>query len=92
MLRSFLQAQGQGEEGLPLGSSIFPRSLHNRIARFLENQGYQAEALAISKDCRKLEHLVGLCMSSSVAVAGRTTSIASSWLHSWASCRWLRTS
>lgn len=27
-----------------------PRSLHNRIARFLENQGYQAEALQISKD------------------------------------------
>lgn len=27
-----------------------PESLHNRIARFLENQGYQAEALAISKD------------------------------------------
>ena len=26
------------------------RSLHNRIARFLENQGYQAEALSISKD------------------------------------------
>eukprot|EP00439_Symbiodinium_sp_Y106_P043822 s176_g5.t1 len=32
-----------------------PESLHNRIARFLENQGYQAEALAISKDfhCRR---------------------------------------
>lgn len=27
-----------------------PESLHNRIARFLENQGYAAEALAISKD------------------------------------------
>jgi len=27
-----------------------PESLHNRIARFLENQGYQAEALQISKD------------------------------------------
>jgi len=27
-----------------------PESLHNRVARFLENQGYQAEALQISKD------------------------------------------
>ncbi|CAJ1394513.1 unnamed protein product [Effrenium voratum] len=27
-----------------------PESLHNRIARFLENQGYQSEALQISKD------------------------------------------
>mmetsp|Transcript_57105 Transcript_57105/g.104928 ORF Transcript_57105/g.104928 Transcript_57105/m.104928 type:complete len:942 (-) Transcript_57105:86-2911(-) len=27
-----------------------PESLHNRVARFLENQGYAAEALAISKD------------------------------------------
>jgi len=27
-----------------------PESLHNRVARFLENQGYALEALAISKD------------------------------------------
>jgi coatomer subunit beta' len=27
-----------------------PESLHNRVARFLENQGYPSEALAISKD------------------------------------------
>jgi coatomer subunit beta' len=27
-----------------------PESLHNRVARFLENQGYAAEALEISKD------------------------------------------
>jgi len=27
-----------------------PESLHNRLARFLENQGYAMEALAISKD------------------------------------------
>jgi len=27
-----------------------PESLHNRVARFLENQGYAAEALQISKD------------------------------------------
>merc|ERR1719265_2450035 len=27
-----------------------PESLHNRIARFLENQGYPAEALQVSKD------------------------------------------
>lgn len=27
-----------------------PESLHNRVARFLENQGYAAEALSISKD------------------------------------------
>mmetsp|Transcript_59500 Transcript_59500/g.128708 ORF Transcript_59500/g.128708 Transcript_59500/m.128708 type:complete len:930 (+) Transcript_59500:59-2848(+) len=27
-----------------------PESLHNRVARFLENQGYVAEALGISKD------------------------------------------
>ena len=33
------------------------RSLHNRIARFLENQGYQAEALQISKDLGLLELL-----------------------------------
>eukprot|EP00438_Fugacium_kawagutii_P026992 Skav223998 [mRNA] locus=scaffold2619:1073:11571:- [translate_table: standard] len=32
------------------------RSLHNRIARFLENQGYQAEALQISKDKQDDEH------------------------------------
>jgi len=27
-----------------------PESSHNRVARFLENQGYQAEALQVSKD------------------------------------------
>merc|ERR1719498_1795080 len=27
-----------------------PESLHNRVARFLENQGYPSEALQISKD------------------------------------------
>merc|ERR1719262_102482 len=30
--------------------SQLPESLHNRVARFLENQGYAAEALQISKD------------------------------------------
>jgi len=29
---------------------VLPESLHNRVARFLENQGYPAEALQISKD------------------------------------------
>merc|ERR1719343_1988529 len=27
-----------------------PETMHNRVARFLENQGYAAEALQISKD------------------------------------------
>jgi len=42
MRQDFATAEGYFEQ--------LPESMHNRVARFMENQGYAAEALQISKD------------------------------------------